>query len=184
MPPQSYSEKQVFKKSIEAMRRKVDEENFDEAVAQAYRSWTPTIVPSDVAVLFSDPALQHPRSSSSSNAAVFFHLLAALYRFTQQPSYTLPLSSTLPDMKSDTNSYIHLQTLYKRQAEQEKEIFKGLIGEDLSVDDETIDEFVKNSHGLRLLRGKPFGAIDGDREALGKLVSQGRINDALMSHQT
>jgi NEDD8-activating enzyme E1 regulatory subunit len=168
-PPQSYAQKQAFKKSIEAMKRKTDEENFDEAIAQAYRSWTPTIVPSDIAALFSEPELQQPRSSSLPNVAIFFHLLAALHRFTQQPPYTLPLSSTLPDMKSDTNSYIHLQNLYKRQADQEKEVFKGLIGKELSVDNETVDEFVKNTHGLRLLRGKPFGAINADREALGKL---------------
>ena len=151
------------------MKKKIDEENFDEAVAQAYRSWTPTVVPPDIAALFSELALQPPRTSSSPNAAIFFHLLAALYRFTQQPPYTLPLSSTLPDMKSDTNSYIHLQNLYKQQAEQEKDLFKGLIGEESFVDNETIDEFVKNAHGLRLLHGKPFGALDEDKEALGEL---------------
>lgn len=150
------------------MKKKTDEENFDEAVAQAYRAWTPTGVPSDIAALFSEPALQQFRSSSSPNGAIFFHLLAALHRFTQQRPYTLPLSSTLPDMKSDTNSYIHLQNLYKRQAEQEKGLFKALIGEELSVDNETIDEFVKNAHGLRFFRGKQFAAIDGDREALGE----------------
>lgn len=166
------------------MRRKVDEENFDEAVAQAYRSWTPTVVPSEISALFSDPVLQHSRASNSPNAAIFFHLLAALHRFTQQPPYTLPLSSTLPDMKSDTNSYIHLQNLYKRQAEQEKEVFKGLIGDELSVDNATIDEFVKNAHGLRVLRGKPFGAIDGDRDALGKSVSEAMLYVALLSHQS
>ena len=168
-PPQSYAEKQAFKKSIEAMKKKIDEENFDEAVAQAYRAWTPTVVPSGIAALFSDPALQHSRSPSSPNAAIFFHLLDALHRFTQQAPYTLPLSSTLPDMKSDTNNYIYLQTLYKRQAEHEKTVMKSLIGKEFSVDDETIDAFVKNAHGLRLLRGKPFGAFDLDREALGKL---------------
>ncbi|KAF8590696.1 hypothetical protein K439DRAFT_1403422 [Ramaria rubella] len=165
-PPQSYADKQLFKKSIEAMKRKVDEENFDEASAQAYRAWTPTTVPSDINALFSDPALQEPLSSNSDSSAVFFHLLAALQRFTQQPPHTLPLSSTLPDMKSDTSSYIHLQNLYKRQAELEKETFKGLIGKELSIDDVTVDEFVKNSHGLRLLRGRQFGAIDIDEEAL------------------
>jgi len=149
------------------MRRKIDEENFDEAIAQAYRAWTETPVPSDIASLFTDSAIQDTSSSHSPNSAVFFHLLSALKRFTEQPPYTLPLSSTLPDMKSDTKSYIHLQTLYKQQADEEKQLFKSLIGQELAIDDGTVDEFVKNAHGLRLLRGKRFGALDADKGALG-----------------
>ncbi|GJJ12983.1 hypothetical protein Clacol_007230 [Clathrus columnatus] len=165
-PPQAYAEKQEFKKSVEAMRRKIDEENFDEAFAQAYRAWTPTTVPSDIAALFNDDALQQPLTSLPTHSAIFFHLVAALKKFTSESPYTLPLSSTLPDMKADTNSYIHLQTLYKQQAEVEKARFKSLIGPELVIDDDTIDEFVRNVHGLRLLRGKPFGAFDRDQAAL------------------
>ena len=33
---------------------------------------------------------------------------------------------------------------------------------------EEVDTFVKNSHHLRVLRGKQWGAFDQDREALGK----------------
>jgi hypothetical protein len=40
------------------MKRKIDEENFEEAGAQAYRSWTETKVPSEVAELFDDPKLK------------------------------------------------------------------------------------------------------------------------------
>lgn len=165
-PPKTYAERKQFKESIEAMRRKIDEENFDEAFAQAYRTWTETAVPSDISALFNDEALQQPLTSLSPHSAVFFHLVAALKKFTAEPPHTLPLSSTLPDMKADTNGYIHLQTLYKQQAEAEKARFKSLIGQELAIDDDTIDGFVKNVHGLRLLRGKPFGALDKDQTAL------------------
>lgn len=40
------------------MKLKIDEENFEEAEAQAYRSWTETKVPSEVAELFDDPKLE------------------------------------------------------------------------------------------------------------------------------
>lgn len=83
-------------------------------------------------------------------------------------------------MKSDTSSYIHLQNLYKRQAEHEKNIFKDLIGKEIHVDDETVDEFVKNAHALRVLHGKQFGAIDANRDSLGGL-SYLRIGEKVLT---
>jgi amyloid beta precursor protein binding protein 1 len=61
-----------------------------------------------------------------------------------------------------------LQTLYKQQADDEKRIFKSFIGQELAVDEEAVDEFVRNAHGLRLLRGKQFGSLDTDKDALGE----------------
>ena len=143
------------------MKRKPDEENFDEALAQAYRVWTPTTVPSEIAALFQDPAL-----ASLTNASPdFFHLLSALHQFTLQPPHTLPLSSTLPDMKSDTKNYIHLQKLYKSRAEEEKAAFKALVA--VQVPDEAVDSFVKNAHGLKVLRGSRWGSFVQDKHALG-----------------
>lgn len=39
-----------------------------------------------------------------------------------------------------------------------------------SANPEEVDTFVKNSHHLRVLRGKRWGAFDADREALGTLL--------------
>jgi len=143
------------------MKVKFDEENFDEAESQAYRCWTDTTVPSDIASLFQDPTL----SSLTPASLPFFHLLSALHQFTLQPPHTLPLTSTLPDMKADTNSYIHLQNLYKTRAEEEKAVFKSFLT--VPLDDALVDTFVKNAHGLKLLRGKKWGALDDDPTALG-----------------
>ena len=142
------------------MKVKFDEENFDEAEAQAYRCWTETVVPPDVAKLFQDPAI----SSLSLDSPPFFHLLASLQRFTLEPPYVLPLSSTLPDMKADTESYIHLQNMYKKGAEEEKAKFKSLCA---PVEDSVVDSFVKNAHALKVLRGKKWGSFDSDPAALG-----------------
>ena len=147
------------------MKMKVDEENFDEAESQAYRRWTETTVPSEIASMFQDSSL----SSLSPTSPPFFHLLAALsHQFTLQPPHTLPLSSTLPDMKANTSSYIHLQKLYKTWAEEEKVLFKSFLK--VPLDDTTIDTFVKNAHGLRVLRGKKWGTLDSDPAALGSFI--------------
>ncbi|KAF7360342.1 NEDD8-activating enzyme E1 regulatory subunit [Mycena venus] len=134
-PPQTTADKKAFKEGIQAMKIKLDEENFDEAEAQAYRCWTETGVPSDIAALFQDPQL----SALGPTSPPFFHLLDALRQFTLQPPHTLPLTSTLPDMKANTASYIHLQKLYKTRAEEEKAILKGFLT--VPLEDALVDSF-------------------------------------------
>ena len=165
-PPTTYAEKQEFKKSILAMRKKSDEENFEEAEAQAYRAWTPTTVPSEIKALFSDPKVL----SLTTSSPPFYHLLYALSKFVEeQPYHALPLTSTLPDIKASTEAYIHLQKLYKKRSEEEKEIFKSYLK--VEVPEDMIDAFLKNSHALKLLRGKRWGALDADPQALGAYIS-------------
>ncbi|EGN97124.1 hypothetical protein SERLA73DRAFT_92105 [Serpula lacrymans var. lacrymans S7.3] len=159
-PPKSYAEKKEFKQGILALKVKYDEENFDEAEAQAYRCWSETKVPSEISALFSDPRL----ASLGPTSPPFFHLLAALRDFTLLPPYALPLSPTLPDMKSDTNNYIHLQRLYKTQAEEEKRVFKSLLT--VPIEDSLVDSLVKNAHALQIMQGKKWGTFDSEKSAL------------------
>ena len=166
------------------MRKKSDEENFEEAEAQAYRVWTTTTVPSEIRELFTDPKV----CSLSPTSPPFFHLVHALSKFVEeQPSHTLPLTSTLPDMKASTGSYIHLQKLYKARSEEEKAIFKSYL--QVPVSEDMVDAFLKNSHALKLLRGKRWGALDADQQALGmfqkfvgvSILSESLFNDYLFS---
>ncbi|KAL4063731.1 hypothetical protein V8B97DRAFT_1914141 [Scleroderma yunnanense] len=162
-PPRTHVERQEFKKSIHALKVKPDEENFDEAEAQAYRCWTETKVPSEIALLFDDPSISP--EALEERPSPFFHLLAALKEFTDQSeTHTLPLTSTLPDMKSDTANYIHLQKLYKARAEEEKQAFKSHLR--APVADALVDVFVKNAHALHVLRGTQWGTFDHDKAAL------------------
>ncbi|EJD48980.1 hypothetical protein AURDEDRAFT_112722 [Auricularia subglabra TFB-10046 SS5] len=158
--PKTFEEKKQFKHQILDMRRKPDEENFEEAEAQAYRIWSSQGVPSDVQALFADPGL----IGLSKDSPPFFHLLNALKKFVERPPHVLPLSAALPDMKSDTRQYVHLQTLYKRRAEEERAELKRLL--DVEVHDSLVAEFVKNAHGIRILRGKRWGALDEDQADL------------------
>ncbi|KAF5381797.1 hypothetical protein D9615_005556 [Tricholomella constricta] len=164
-PPLTYPEKKAFKAGILAMKVKYDEENFDEAESQAYRCWTETSVPSEIAALFQDPQL----ASLSPTSPPFFHLLSTLQKFTLEPPHTLPLTSTLPDMKASTNHYIHLQKLYKARAEEEKAKFKSLLT--IPIDDSVVDSFVKNSHALKVLRGSKWGALDADHTLLANAIA-------------
>ncbi|KAL5521178.1 hypothetical protein ACEPAG_9101 [Sanghuangporus baumii] len=167
-PPKSSADRTAFKNSILAMKRKIDEENFDEAFAQAYRAWTVTKVPFDIAQLFEDSALKDLTPTSPP----FFHLLAALKTFTEQPPYTLPLSANLPDMKADTKSYVHLQKLYKARVEEEKARFKDILKDrGIQIDPTMVDEFIRNSHGLKIVRGHRWSALDENPETIARLLS-------------
>jgi len=153
------------------MKVKQDEENFDEAWNAAYRCWSEAKIPSDILSLF---ALPPPSPTSDPNTRQFFALLTALKEFTEtQPPYTLPLSATLPDMHTSTESYVHLQKLYKARAGEEKATFKTLLAKTpggSEITDDIIDSFLKNCHALKMLKGKKWGAFDADRTALSEAL--------------
>ena len=78
----------------------------------------------------------------------------------------LPLSATLPDMKSDTESYVRLQNLYRIQAAEDCECFRSLLP--VPVEAELVNLFVKNAHGVQLLKGACYGVLDAAPEKLSK----------------
>ncbi|KAI9465656.1 hypothetical protein BJY52DRAFT_476321 [Lactarius psammicola] len=155
LPPQTHAEKQEFKSNLNAQKRTLDEENFEEAVAQAYRVWTPTVVPPHIMELFKD---------TRAPSTPFGHLLAALRSFSERPPHALPLSAMLPDMKSDTEGYVRLQNLYRAQAVEELEQFRALL--QVPMDSEIVGLFVKNAHDVQLLKGTRYGALDDTPEKL------------------
>jgi len=178
-PPKTYDEKKEFKALIRGMVIKSDEENLEEAEAQAYRTWTETNVPSEIRSLFEEnsAALDDLASIQASPNIQFFRMLWALREFVKTDSFTLPLTSTLPDMKADTQNYIHLQKLYKGQADEERRQFKEILQRcpvpaPAGLDDSVADDFVKNAHALRLLKGEPWGALDKDVKRIGTSLEE------------
>jgi amyloid beta precursor protein binding protein 1 len=142
------------------MRAKPDEENVDEAHRAAFRAYPFSQLPSEIADLLAAPHLESVTGASP----VFDRLLAALKAFVAAHG-VLPLSAALPDMHADTATYVRLQTLYKAQANAEREELRKLVVGD--VDDALLDAFVKNAHALRVLDGQRFGALDADPAAVG-----------------
>jgi hypothetical protein len=87
------------------------------------------------------------------------------------------LTTTLPDMHSDTTGYIRLQNAYKSHASAEKAEFKSyVVGE---VDDELVNAFVKNAHALRVLEGRRWGALDADQERIATVLSEHKAEQEL-----
>jgi amyloid beta precursor protein binding protein 1 len=72
-------------------------------------------------------------------------------------------------MKSDTESYVRLQKLYRTQAAEDRERFRSLLRD--PIDAELVDLFVKNAHGVQLLRGARYGDLDAAPEKLGEFIS-------------
>ncbi|KAG8832314.1 hypothetical protein FRC17_001486 [Serendipita sp. 399] len=174
--PKTFAERKAFQRFVEDMKVKIDEENFDEASAQAFRV-LPQPIPFDILKLFDDPIL----NSLGPESKPFFHLLSALKEYVlgqEEGKRTLPLSANLPDIKSDTKSYVEIQTMYKARAREERDMFKQVLVQQLrsrfknatggeaellqsvGINEGLIDDFVKNSHGLKVLRSTLYGEID------------------------
>ncbi|EKM53152.1 uncharacterized protein PHACADRAFT_259339 [Phanerochaete carnosa HHB-10118-sp] len=165
--PRAYAEQKAFKAAVRARQRKLDEENYEEAEAQAVRMWSEKSISSDIQALLDLP----PVDLRTSPNAAFHALLEALRLFVQDPAGpgSLPLTSTLPDMKTDTESYVKLQRMYKEQARVENALFKEILKKnfpDLRIEDAVVDAFVKNAHHIKLLRGRQSGGFDKDKDAL------------------
>ena len=135
-----------------------------------------------VTTLYSDTSsarLDDPRSQSKS----FFLLLRALRTFVLTTSH-LPISASLPDMKSSTSAYVALQSLYKTKAKEDLEAVKICLAEVLgnvgldedAVGEAEIDEFVKNAAGLKVLRGRN---LREEREAAGEFNKEAICESAL-----
>ena len=98
-------------------------------------------------------------------------MVRALKEFVAKES-ALPLSATIPDMKSDTEQYVALQNLYAirnaasanilyryhKKAERDREVYKKLLNELMeqhhrpTVSDDEIERFCRNSKHLRVIR--------------------------------
>ncbi|CAG8779612.1 18561_t:CDS:2, partial [Racocetra fulgida] len=107
--PSTSAEKKQFKQLIENGRRNADEENFNEALANAWRAFTPTKVTSQVQEIFNDPECE----SITANSSSFWIITRAIRDFvTNEGQGLLPLAGAVPDMKADTSTYVTLQTVY------------------------------------------------------------------------
>ncbi|KAK0210765.1 hypothetical protein DFS33DRAFT_320284 [Desarmillaria ectypa] len=168
--PKSQEEKNAFKALILSLKFKQDEENFDEAHAQAYRVWTPISLPSTLTQdIFPhlDTKLAPPAIPGTVHA-----LLTALKRFTEREPHVLPVSPALPDMKASTETYIHLQRMYKDQFNADKEVFKSLIPATAgSIPDDLIETFIRNAHGVQVFVGEKWGMFDKDVNRVGEAMA-------------
>ncbi|KAI6190407.1 NEDD8-activating enzyme E1 regulatory subunit [Aphelenchoides bicaudatus] len=122
--PTNYKARKEFTKILMDMQKLneqgiYNEDNFEEGKHQIIRSFAGIEPNENVKQLFNDP-----RSSSLSETAealsLFWLYVAAVKQFYTTHGY-LPLSGSLPDMTSDTNTYTTLVNLFREQALKEAE---------------------------------------------------------------
>ncbi|WWD09605.1 hypothetical protein V865_007733 [Kwoniella europaea PYCC6329] len=158
--PETSEEKAEFKEILKKDKVKGDEENYEEALAQAYRVWSKSEIPWEIKQLLEDDSVKNV-SSSSKNLHILLHTLS---QFTAIPPHLPPTSPSLPDMHSSTTSYVHLQNLYKKEYQSDLARFKSLLAEvlqkigleDGTIPDEEVEGFVKNVGGVGIIKGTPL----------------------------
>jgi amyloid beta precursor protein binding protein 1 len=105
-------DRRSVKDALTSMRRGMDEENFDEAIANVRYAWTDTgAVTKEVEEIIRDERARALTLESDK----FWFLAAALREFVDREG-CLPLEGSIPDMTSTTESYVELQRLYSDKA--------------------------------------------------------------------
>ncbi|CAI6003661.1 unnamed protein product [Closterium sp. NIES-64] len=164
--PRGAAERSEFKGLIAAHQRHMDEDNFKEALAAAYKVWSPPPIGSELQAIFTDAAMQLSHASSD-----FWVLAAALKLFVEKEGEgDLPVDGAIPDMHSLTDFYVALQRIYLSKADADvaavqrhvSELLKSIGKDPASIPLATIKLFCKNARNLRVVRFKPlseeFGA--------------------------
>ena len=161
--PKTYKEKKEFKATIEEAMRKTEEnvseeeENFLEALKFVSSALVSSSVPPEVKKVLDDPKCIDVNEDSSN----FWLLANALKKFVENdPHNLLPLRGSLPDMFSDSERYIRLQTIYQEKAKKDMETLMGYVAETCTnfgsgngrVLERDVKRFCRNSHFLRVVR--------------------------------
>nr|XP_018267361.1 amyloid beta protein binding protein 1 [Kwoniella dejecticola CBS 10117]OBR89519.1 amyloid beta protein binding protein 1 [Kwoniella dejecticola CBS 10117] len=158
--PESSEEKAEFKELLKKDKAKGDEENYEEALAQAYRVWGKSELPWETGQILDDDSVKNI-STNSKNLHILLHTLS---EYVSAPPHLPPTSPSLPDMHSSTTSYVHLQNLYKQEYQSDLKRFKRLLSQTLqnigleeeTIPDEEVESFAKNVAGVGIIKGTPL----------------------------
>lgn len=162
--PKNYKEKLLFKDLIRKgiLRNEEgipeEEENFEEAIKATNTALQPTKIPDNITAIFNDPKC----ISLVSESDEFWIISRAVKDFVEDEGKGhLPVRGSIPDMFSDSKSYIRLQSIYKEKATHDfEEVYKRVqghlesIGRNAeSISESTVKTFCKEASNLRLVRG-------------------------------
>eukprot|EP00290_Baffinella_frigidus_P008012 CAMPEP_0180130334 /NCGR_PEP_ID=MMETSP0986-20121125/7813_1 /TAXON_ID=697907 /ORGANISM="non described non described, Strain CCMP2293" /LENGTH=559 /DNA_ID=CAMNT_0022070101 /DNA_START=40 /DNA_END=1719 /DNA_ORIENTATION=+ len=166
--PTTSAEKDAFRDMLDDQQVSLvqDEENWVEAKQQARHAYAPFEIPSEVKGLFQDENAS-AAGGRDPDVEPFWIVVAALKRFVDcEGKGSLPLSGALPDMHSDTKSFIQLQDIYKHQAAKEyaqvSAHVQGVLAEaglpNTTVRPEEVALACKNAANLRAVRTRSLEA--------------------------
>ncbi|XP_018496955.1 NEDD8-activating enzyme E1 regulatory subunit [Galendromus occidentalis] len=164
----TYSEKKDFESIIESLKFKhhegddtphVEPLNFEEAIKARARTLRKTEIPDNVKKLFEDKECENLNPKSKP----FWIMVRALRDFVAVNG-TLPLRGSIPDMTSDSDSYVRLAGVYKTEADKHCEDICNRVNEILTalgkpldiVCEPEIHILCRNSHTLDVLRTRPI----------------------------
>mmetsp|Transcript_18085 Transcript_18085/g.39077 ORF Transcript_18085/g.39077 Transcript_18085/m.39077 type:complete len:668 (+) Transcript_18085:54-2057(+) len=179
--PETFAEKEAFRKVVREMAKNINNEiNFEEAIREAHLVWVDGRISEDVKMVlerideeaFFSVAIQSEMEVEGGSIGptipshiLQFQLLAlALKRFLKENDNYPPLEGTIPDMTSDTSRYVALQEAYQQQAGKDRsticEMVKSLLKEckqksngcDLRVTMPSDDEILTFCKNARHLR--------------------------------
>jgi len=131
-----------------------NEENFQDAINHIFQSWVPYEIHPDVQSVLDDPRA----SKLTKETSDFWFLVHGANDFVKNEGKGyLPLPGILPDMTSDTERYVKLQSVYRRKAREDMNYIKKVVDTQLekvgrkagSIDDIIIRDFCKNVHYIR-----------------------------------
>ena len=109
-------DRRAVKDALTSMRRGMDEENFDEAVANVRYTWTDTgAVQKEVDDITRRALAMKNAGALTLESDKFWFLALALREFIDREG-CLPLEGSIPDMTSTTEAYVELQRLYADKA--------------------------------------------------------------------
>ena len=108
--PKGKAEQDQFRAEIRALRRNTEEENFEEALTNAFHSWVPIPIPGDVKKILADP-----KTNITAESHPFWIVARAMKEFVANEGRgNLPVNGSIPDMTADTKSYVALQRMCVR----------------------------------------------------------------------
>ncbi|KAL3776124.1 hypothetical protein HJC23_000743 [Cyclotella cryptica] len=194
--PVTYDEKEEFRKLVKSMAKDYENElNFQEGYDQAHLAWANAKISDESKIVldrcceeeFYENAIDAAMDTSSGDASsttraaklpsmtvLQFQLMAlALKRFLKENDDRPPLEGTIPDMTSDTKTFVALQEAYRHQAGIDRSKITQYISEILEQcklksngcrvfvempSDEEIVTFCKNARDIRILETRPLYA--------------------------
>ncbi|TMW59730.1 hypothetical protein Poli38472_004799 [Pythium oligandrum] len=155
--PKTFPEKNEFKQLIQSMAwgPTGHEVNFIEAVENAYKAYSPPIVPGEVSEVL-DAAKEIALTAETPE---FWFLARSLADFVAQNDGMLPITGVVPDMTASTETYVVLQQLYVTKAKEDAVGVRTILQQHLasvglaadSISEEQVEAFCKNSYNLAML---------------------------------
>lgn len=120
--PKTFAEKDEFKETVKAMARNSSkEQNFSEAIENAYKAFGYEAVPFQIQEIFEDP-----KANDDSYHSNFWTLVSGLKRFVEENG-CLPVTGKISDMTATSDFYITLQKIYQEKAREDREKLSKIL---------------------------------------------------------